>query len=162
MARFKVSDCTSRRAPGRVLRRIDKLMQGLVGEGLAVLGIGYPAWATLKLVREGVVGTASELARELGYTSGAVTRLIDGLEQKGLIARDRDEADRRVVRLRVTAAGDDVVDRGKPIAIDLWNGMLADLDQAEADQFVDTLCKLLDAIETKIAERDVPVARAAE
>lgn len=161
MAGFRISDCTSRRAPGRLIRRIDKLAQGLVGERLAAIGIGYPAWATLKLVRERVVGTAGELGRELGYTSGATTRLIDGLEQRGLIARHRDRLDRRVVRLRVTPAGEATADRGMPVAVGVWNEMIADLDQGEADQLVDTLHKLLAAVETMVGERETQ-AEAAE
>lgn len=162
MAGFKIDDCTSRRAPGRLIRRIDKLAQGLIDERLAPIGLGYAAWATLKLVREGVVGTASELGRELGYTSGATTRLVDGLEQRGFIMRDRDRLDRRVVSLGITDAGLAIADRGMPVAVGVWNEIVADLAQDEADRLVDTLRKLLTAAEAIVGERDLRAVEPAE
>ncbi|MDH3293757.1 MAG: MarR family transcriptional regulator [Acidimicrobiia bacterium] len=47
----------------------------------------------------------SELAAELGVTSGAVTRLIDRISAAGLVTREADEADRRVQWARLTPAG---------------------------------------------------------
>lgn len=161
MAKFRIDDCTARRAPGRLIRRIDRLMRGLIEERLEAIGVSYAQWATLKLVGEGTVVTASELGRELGYTSGATTRLVDSLEQRGWLARARDAADRRVVRLTVTDAGDTMVARGMAPVLDLWNETVADFDQDEANRFVDTLCKLLAAVEAK-AGRELPVAEAAE
>ncbi|WP_419825067.1 MarR family winged helix-turn-helix transcriptional regulator [Sphingomonas sp.] len=162
MADFRIDDCTSQRAPGRLIRRIDKLMRALTEERLSTVGITYSQWATLKLVRDGVVATAGELGRELGYTSGATTRLLDGLEQRGCIERVRSVADRRVVRLSVTAAGEELAQRGMQPVLDLWNEMVADLDQAEANLFIETLLKLVGAIEAKVGQRELPVAEAAE
>lgn len=148
MAGFRIRDCTSQRAPGRLIRRIDKLMRGLVDERLSArIGISYAGWATLKLVGEGVVRTPGELARELGYTSGAATRLIDSLEAPGLLGRVRDDVDRRVVRLTLTEDGAALVERGLPIALDLWNEMVSGFSQQEADQFVELLLRLLAAVE---------------
>ena len=45
--------------------------------------------------------TAGEIARHTGLTSGAVTGLIDRLEQLGLVERTADPADRRKVLVRV-------------------------------------------------------------
>ena len=46
-----------------------------------------------------------ELQQALGIQSGSVSELISKLECKGLVARGRDEADRRRVTLRLTEAG---------------------------------------------------------
>jgi DNA-binding MarR family transcriptional regulator len=161
MANFRIDDCTSRRAPGRLIRRIDKLMRGLTEERLAAVGITYPQWATLKLVRDGVVVTAGELGRELGYTSGATTRLLDGLEQRGCVARVRCATDRRVVRLSVTAAGEALAAKGMKPVLDLWNEMVADFGQEEANRFVDTLTKLATAIEARAGEREIAAVEVA-
>lgn len=158
MAGFRIDDCTSQRAPGRLIRRIDKAMRALVEERLAKLGISYPQWATLKLTREGLVRNASELGRELDYTSGATTRTIDALEDRGWITRCRDHGDRRVVRLEVTPAGAAIADRGMSVSVDLWNEMIANFSQDEADQFVRSLVKLQDTI----ARRAATLADAAE
>lgn len=46
--------------------------------------------------------SVKELAEETGVTPGAITQFIDGLVEKGLVMREGDPADRRVVRLKIT------------------------------------------------------------
>jgi DNA-binding MarR family transcriptional regulator len=46
-----------------------------------------------------------DLAVALGVAPATVTALVDGLERRGHVARARDERDRRVVRVSLTAAG---------------------------------------------------------
>jgi len=53
--------------------------------------------------REGV--TASDLRRELGLDAGYLSRVISGLEKKGLVARVRSSADARVAELQLTRKG---------------------------------------------------------
>jgi DNA-binding MarR family transcriptional regulator len=152
MAGFKVMDCVAQRAPGRLIRRIDKLMAGIVDQRLESAPISYVQWATLKLVRDGAVATAGDLARELSYTTGATTRLIDGMEALGLLSRERGMDDRRVVRLSVTTEGLEAIAAILPVVLDSWNEMLAVFEQEEADQLVNSLIKLLAAIEGKIGQ----------
>ncbi len=63
-------------------------------------------WRPLWLLKSGKASTAIELAREACIDAGAVTRMVDRLEDKGLIERVRSETDRRVVHLRLTPAGE--------------------------------------------------------
>ena len=51
--------------------------------------------------------TVAELARECQLDAGAMTRLLDRLEVKGLCRRVRSVADRRVVNIELTDAGRD-------------------------------------------------------
>jgi DNA-binding MarR family transcriptional regulator len=51
----------------------------------------------------------TELAEQLHIDAPAVSRKVRQLERAGLIARTRDEADARAVRLRLTAAGREAV-----------------------------------------------------
>lgn len=155
MAGFKITDCVVQRAPGRLIRRIDKLMAALIEQRLEGSPLGYSQWATLKLVRDGVVETAGDLARDLGYTTGATTRLIDSLEEIGALVRERTSGDRRVVRLTLTPRGVTLAEAMLQPVLDLWNEMVADFDQAEADQLVSSLAKLLAKVEAKVAEAGV-------
>mgnify|MGYP003449794947 FL=1 len=63
-------------------------------------------WRPLWLLKSGLATTAIELAREACVDAGAMTRMIDRLEDKGLIERARSETDRRVVHLLLTPAGE--------------------------------------------------------
>jgi DNA-binding MarR family transcriptional regulator len=48
---------------------------------------------------------AADLAREYGIDASAVTRLVNRLEKRGLLVRERSNADRRMVKLALTAQG---------------------------------------------------------
>jgi DNA-binding MarR family transcriptional regulator len=54
---------------------------------------------------------AGSLARTLGVTSGATTRVIDSLVASGHVAREPDPTDRRRVLVRLTPAAENQVDR---------------------------------------------------
>jgi DNA-binding MarR family transcriptional regulator len=54
--------------------------------------------------------TPSELSRSLLLSSGAMTNRLDRLEARGLLVRVPDPQDGRRVRVRLTDAGQDVVD----------------------------------------------------
>lgn len=51
-----------------------------------------------------------ELAEQLGLTESAATRLVDRLLRMNLVRRDRDEVDRRVVRVRLSSYGRQLAD----------------------------------------------------
>ncbi len=51
----------------------------------------------------------SEIGARLITHDPDVTRLVDRLERRGLVARARDQRDRRVVTVRITAAGEALI-----------------------------------------------------
>jgi DNA-binding MarR family transcriptional regulator len=87
---------------------------------------------------------AADLAREYGIDASAVTRLIDRLEKRGLLSRVRSLEDRRVVRLALTAEGEEVAGRLPPIFTRVMDSMLSGFSPAE----VDTLRSMLQRIVT--------------
>jgi DNA-binding MarR family transcriptional regulator len=147
MAVLTLDDCSANRSPGRLFRRIDKLMSAFVESRFESLDISFMQWIALKVVREGKVGNAGELARELAITTGATTRMIDALEGRGLLVRDRGGTDRRVVHLAITPAGGDAVVTLQRHVVDAWNEVLVDFDQGEVDFVIASLVRLLDGAE---------------
>ncbi len=51
----------------------------------------------------------SEISDLLNVTSPNVTQLVNSLENKGLVARDVDTTDRRVVQIKLTGEGEKVI-----------------------------------------------------
>ncbi len=49
--------------------------------------------------------TLTEFSAFLGYDTGAMKRLLDRIEDKGIIRRSRSSSDRRTVHVELTAAG---------------------------------------------------------
>lgn len=143
MAVFSVEDCALSRAPGRLLRRLDKTMSAFVESKIEGRELSYQHWVALKVVRDGLVGNAGELARELGLTTGATTRLIDVLETRHLMARDRSGDDRRVVKLVTTELGGATVGKLQGNVVSGWNEVMAEFTQDEALAFVDMLARVL-------------------
>ncbi|WP_306715452.1 MarR family winged helix-turn-helix transcriptional regulator [Burkholderia dolosa] len=59
------------------------------------------------LLSRGYANTPFELSRKMAYDSGSMTRMLDRLERKGLVARSRSEQDRRMIELTLTERGAD-------------------------------------------------------
>jgi DNA-binding MarR family transcriptional regulator len=73
--------------------------------------------AALRLVDRHGPMPVSEVARRLGVDQSTVSRHLRPLEERGLIERAADTDDRRVARLTVTAAGNDVLQRVCAVAL---------------------------------------------
>jgi DNA-binding MarR family transcriptional regulator len=91
-------------------------------------------WKPLYLIKLGRATTANELARLMDIDAGAITRMLDRLESKGLLERVRSEADRRVVHLRLTAAGDAVAKKVPFVLASVNNDFLRGFSEAEWKQ----------------------------
>jgi DNA-binding MarR family transcriptional regulator len=99
----------SERRAGRGRREelLDALMLAapqLVADGLVFhtavadrLGLSLTDLRYLQLITQVAPATAGEIAARTGLTTGAVTRMVDRLEQAGYVQRSRDTVDRRSV-----------------------------------------------------------------
>lgn len=68
-------------------------------------GLSGMQFAVLKHLSEGRASTAAALCRYMQYDTGAMTRILDRLEEKGLVRRERSREDRRTVVLRLAPQG---------------------------------------------------------
>ncbi|MDF0490690.1 MarR family transcriptional regulator [Sphingomonas sp. H39-1-10] len=158
MARLTIEDCATQRAPGRMLRRLEQDIKTLLERRFAVEDITFTQWIALKVVRDGAISNPGELARELNITTGATTRLIDTLEERGLILRDRNAEDRRVVGLKVTPAGEAMVAKIGQIVVAGWNELIADFEEDEVTQFASMLSRLLVVAERMLGKENTGFA----
>ena len=102
---YSASSFTIDESVGYLLRQIASIMGGVVDERMAAHGLTDAQWKPLLMLSQGKCQTAAELARVACHDAGAVTRLLDRIEGKGLIQRTRSQADRRVVNLELTDDG---------------------------------------------------------
>jgi DNA-binding MarR family transcriptional regulator len=137
---------------GYLLRRIYKLSVVQVEAKLEDAGVGMTQWIVLSLVDRGIATTCRALSRNMGHDSGAMSRLVDQLETSGLLARIRDDADRRVSNLAVTDAGKVVLTRSAPPVIHVWNDILRDIAPEDVSRTIGTLAKILGQLEEREAE----------
>jgi DNA-binding MarR family transcriptional regulator len=87
--------------------------------------------------------TMACLARDLGIDPAALTRALDRLQAKGLIQRERSDADRRVVNLTLTDAGREVARHVPAVLADVLNGHLRGFSETEWRQMLDFLTRML-------------------
>jgi DNA-binding MarR family transcriptional regulator len=72
---------------------------------LATLDVTAAQFIVVLGIAHGRAATPSEIARLVGCDSGAMTRLLDRIEGKGIIRRSRSNQDRRIVHIELTSKG---------------------------------------------------------
>jgi DNA-binding MarR family transcriptional regulator len=87
--------------------------------------------------------SASDLCKGISYDAGAMTRMIDRLESKGLIRRNRRPEDRRVVYLELTEKGTRAYPRMRAVSMGVVNRFLRGFSEAEARQLENFLSRML-------------------
>jgi DNA-binding MarR family transcriptional regulator len=95
--------------------------------------------------------TGSQLAAGSLLSSAGVTFRLDRLEDAGLIERQRDQTDRRVVHSCLTDKGLEVIDRTIEAHLEAENALLHGLSKSERDQ----LAHLLGKLERSIVSTDL-------
>jgi DNA-binding MarR family transcriptional regulator len=148
----------SRDSVGYLVRRLYTLLLARFEGALAQADFTLTQWIVLIQVRDGLARTASDIASDLGHDSGALTRVVDQLERRGYLQRNRSAKDRRVVELRLTAAGRAIIDQLLPLVVDHTNAALAPLSTSEFVQLRSYLVRLLDHAQDDNA---IPAAKAA-
>jgi DNA-binding MarR family transcriptional regulator len=87
---------------------------------------------------------AADIARDYDYDTGSMTRMVARLAAKRLLRRVRDDADRRVQRLELTAAGRKLAGDVPAVAVKVLNQHLRGFTRAELDQLKGFLQRMLD------------------
>src|SRR5512135_2513143 len=93
----------------------------------------------LLALSQGLCSTGADLARLYEMDPGAVTRMLDRIEAKGLIERVRRSDDRRVVALKLTKAGRTLAARIPQVLSDTLNDVLRGFTHAEVERLKDML-----------------------
>ena len=96
------------------------------------------------LAGPGELKSASDLCKGISYDAGAMTRMLDRLESKGLIRRSRSAHDRRLVHLELTEEGRSAYPRMRDIAMTVANRLLRGFTKSEARQLEGLLNRMLD------------------
>lgn len=117
-------------------------------------GPTYPQWLPLYKLHVGAATTVAELARACELDTGAMTRLLDRLEAKGLCRRVRSLEDRRVVNIELTDEGRAAAKEVPHVLCRVQNELLSDFDQEEWEQLKGYLRRILDNAQALAARGD--------
>jgi len=94
-----------RARPAFVLARLAALARQECGRQLAEVGLSQHQHAILCCLDEYGSACQKEIATRLGIDAGDIVAFIDGLQGQGLVARERDQRDRRRQILTITPSG---------------------------------------------------------
>jgi DNA-binding MarR family transcriptional regulator len=129
--------CIPRATEGRtalLLARVGGVLSEIADDRMAAAGLNGRDYSILSILDADGPGSQHELAFLLGKAPGVVVAGIDTLEERGLVARTRDPADRRRTIVTLTAAGRKSLKSADKVAEAAVADVLSGLDAGERRQ----------------------------
>lgn len=107
---------------------------------------------TIEAIREVNDASMSNIATKLLITLGTLTTVVKRLESKGYVERFKEVSDARVVKVRITQAGRDVLAIHDNFHKDMIETVLNDLTKHEEEVLLVSLMKIKEYFQNKIVE----------
>ena len=139
---------------GFLMKAVMLSVTAAVNRRLTVHGLTNAQWGPLLMIQQGRAYTVAELARWSNSDAGAMTRLLDRLEAKGLLKRVRSTEDRRVVKLELTTEGEQAIRDVPAVLADVLNAHLSGFTKTEWETMKSYLSRMLANGEMLRAEAD--------
>ncbi len=139
---------------GLLLAATSKAVGRAFNDALAHGGGSIPIWLTLNALKSEPRRSQLDLARAVGIEGPTLTRHLDGLEEAGLVRRERGSADRRVVKVELTRAGHALHARLLKTVIEFNRGLRSGLSPDD----LETLRGLLEQLQANVGKQ-APAAR---
>lgn len=116
-------------AASRLMLHTAALLEQRVNEALAPFALHMQEYLALNLLADAVHEPLrpSSLGVSLNATRTQVTRLLDGMEQRGLLVRSADAQDRRSLQLQLTSQGAELLLKTMPVVqavyLQIWSSI---------------------------------------
>ncbi|MCC6913345.1 MAG: winged helix-turn-helix transcriptional regulator [Rhodospirillaceae bacterium] len=149
---YKLETFDASRSVGYLVKRINALMVPRIEAQFEDAELTFTQWVVLMHLCYGGGDTCAGIAAKMNHDAGALTRIADQMEKRGLLTRQRSTKDRRVVHLKMTAKGKAMGKSLTPRVMDFWNHILGEFTEAEAMTLIGLLSRLnarLDAAPAK-------------
>ena len=139
---YRASTYRAQSSIGYLIKRAHSLMLDAMEPALEAHGFTFVQYQIMVQLRDGIAVNPKDLCTQIRHNSGALTRVIDQLAERGLLERSRRDRDRRKVELELTAAGRKVIESLVPLVVDKLNLALADFSSEEVRELTRLLLKL--------------------
>jgi DNA-binding MarR family transcriptional regulator len=143
-----------KRHTGFLINRIGAVARKGFAERLDSLGLNLRMWGVLNVLDEEGSITQHALGRCVGVDPSSMVSTIDELEARGLVERRRNPSDRRAHALHLTEAGSETLARGRALARQAQDELLAPLSAKERKQFHEMLLRIALAADAKQGESE--------
>jgi DNA-binding MarR family transcriptional regulator len=131
-----------------VLRMVSIIIRKRGRDILEDFNVTPPQLNALNFLRHGTL-TMGELGQKMYLACSTATDLIDRMERNGLIQRERDISDRRVIRLKMTDKGDAVIEEVLNARKRYLAGVLAKVAPEDRKALVDNLHKIYELMKVE-------------
>jgi DNA-binding MarR family transcriptional regulator len=147
---------------GYLLKRCGVVMTALAEQAFESLEITFTQWQVLIYLTQYEHSSATALSSHIGHDMGALTRVVDELERRGFVRRERSSRDRRAVEIAITPAGRRQAREGKRLVVELLNRLVEPLSDAETTTLIGLLQRLLGHLQREAKPAVVPSLDALE
>ena len=125
--------------PMLVLVKLGNEILARAEDPLAALGLSGRQYQILAVLGTDAPPSQLDLAGLCGLLPAQVVPVLDELERRGLVARQRSEEDRRRSVVRLTPAGEETLARADDLGHSIEDALFGDLDPAAREQLNQTL-----------------------
>lgn len=122
-----------------LLKQVELAVRSLLEDLAAAHGITAQQYTSLTVLERHPGITAAELARNSFVRAQSMAQMLDGLEARGLVAREPDPASRRQLLLSLTPAGTRLLEDMRAPVGQLEELMVAGWTTQQQEQFADLL-----------------------
>ena len=143
-ALYDVRTFRSRDSAGALIGRARKALYDEFERELAPLRLTAAQALVLVILADDPQATAAAMCRMLSHDAGAMTRIVDKLEEMALVRRVREAHDRRSARLALTREGIRLHAEVRRVQVAVLNRMLRGFSRAEARTLEVLLQRLLE------------------
>ncbi len=141
-AHYEVSTYKSQLGLGYLVKRAHSLMLDIMEPVFEARGFTFIQYVIMSWLRDGIAVNPKEICARYRHDSGALTRVIDQLAERGLVERVRRDRDRRKVELQLTPVGRETIEKLVPLVVEKLNLALEDFSADEAHELQRLLLKL--------------------
>src|SRR5260370_31197198 len=139
---YQVSTYRAQNSVGYLLKRAHSLMLAVLEPMLEERGFSFIQYVILSWLRDGIAVNPKDICVQYRHDSGALTRVIDQLAERGLLERVRRDRDRRKVELQLTPAGRETIQGPLPLPLGRPHLPAAAFSGDERRELDRSLCRL--------------------
>jgi DNA-binding MarR family transcriptional regulator len=139
---YQLATYKAQMSVGYLVKRAHSLMLDIMEPLIVQRGFSWIQYVVLSSLRDGIAVNPKAICVQYRHDSGALTRVIDQLAEKGLLERVRRDRDRRKVELQLTPAGRDAIESLIPLVVAKLNEVLTEFSRAEVQELLRLLVKL--------------------
>jgi DNA-binding MarR family transcriptional regulator len=111
---------------------------------LEPLGLNVVQALVILFLADGRASTSAQMCRMLSHDAGAMTRIVDRLEERGFVRRVRAEHDRRAAHLELTKGGKALHGELTRVQVEVLNKLLRGFTKSEARTLEALLKRILE------------------